>query len=167
MLGLSAVVGVLLAIAALVAVSRRAGSRRSAGATKRAARADCSGGGDAEAPLAAIETAVRGDTDARGRRCSRHAGGAAHNRPRPRRPAADHRHQRDHLLPGQIFAAAGFATPASQTAATTWAIGGVNASDAHCAIASSTTSVAAAAAGRPRRHGAQPYRGGFHLPAAR
>ena len=64
-----------------------------------------------------------------------------------------------------IFAKAGFATPADQAAATTWAIGGgQRAGHLHRRRLRRPLRPAAAAARRPRRHGRQPHHRGHRLP---
>ena len=61
----------------------------------------------------------------------------------------------------RIFAAAGFATPAAQAHATTWAVGAVNVrGHAHRHRVHRPPRAPAAAAGRPGRHGREPGGGG-------
>ena len=97
MLGVSAVSGVLLALAVLSAVEfprwfAKAGRREDARRTLIALGA----AEHADARLAAIEASLRAEhevpswTDV--------FAGAVEDRPGPRSPATDHRHQRDHLL---------------------------------------------------------------------
>ncbi len=138
MLGVSAFVGVLLALAVLLAVESprwfaKAGRRDDARRTLVA----LGGGDEADARLAAIEASLRAEHEtpswadvfsSRWRTPLKIGLGLAVLQQITGINAIIY-------YADQIFAAAGFTTPAAQTEATTWAIGGVNVLSTFIAIA--------------------------------